>query len=186
MQKRVFEGLILGAVLIAAIIAFWIIINEPVGKAGMPPPKKYPPSLWDEPVVPWESTPSPSEEPSPSPSLYDEPVVPWERTPPPSEEPTQSPSPSEEPRIPWDETPYPSPSPSESPTQYPSPSPSEESTPTPDYTLQTNNFCNRAKRILDGIFKPKKKPIAVRCSGSYDPETGDYSGTLEFTFTAPN
>jgi len=177
MQKRVFEGLILGAVFIAAIIAFWIIIDEPVGKAGMPPPKKYPrSSLWDEPVVPWERTPSPSEEPTLSPS------------PSPSEEPTQSPSPYpwEEPRIPWDETPYPSPSPSESPTQYPSPSPSEESTPTPDYTLQTNNFCDRAKRILDSIFKPKKKPIAVRCSGSYDPETGDYSGTLEFTFTAPN
>lgn len=165
MQKRVLEGLILGAVFLAAIIAFWIIIDEPVGKAGMPPPKKYPgPPLWEEPVVPWERTPAPSEEPTPS----------------------QSPYPWEEPRIPWDETPYPSPSPSESPTHYPSPSPSEETTPTPDYTLQTNNFCNRAKRILESIFKPKKKPIAVRCSGSYDLETGDWSGTLEFTFTTPN
>jgi hypothetical protein len=48
--------------------------------------------------------------------------------------------------------------------------------------LQTNNFCDRAKRILESIFKPKKKSSYFRCSGSYDTDNGDYSVTLEFTF----
>lgn len=178
MQKKVLEGVILGAVLLTAIIAFWIIIKEPVGEATMKPycyglgcgsPQPLPGKF-------------PSLTPSPSPSPW---VPPWERTPTstPTEEPSpsQSPYPWEEPRIPWDETPYPTQSPSETP--YPSPSPSEESTPPPpDYTPQTNNFCDRAKRILESIFKPKKKSSYFRCSGSYDTDTGDYEVTLEFTF----
>jgi len=168
MQKKVFEGLILGAVLLAAIIAFWIIIDESaVGRAPQLP--KSPPSFWEEPVVPWE-TPSPSEEPSQSP-------YPWESTPSPSEEPSPSPSPWVPP---WESTP----TPTEESTPSQSPSPSEEPSPTPTYDL--DDFCDRAKRILESYFKPKRKSVYTRCTGSYDRDTGEFSGTLEFTFMFPN
>jgi len=175
-KKEVIAGLVLGAVLITAIIAFWIIIKEPIGEATMKP-YCYGPGCGSPTQIPKII---PTSTPSPSPSPW---VVPWERTPTPTEEttPSQSPYPWEEPRIPWDETPYPIPT--QSGTQYPSPSPSEETTPTPfDYTPQTNNFCDRAKKILESIFKPKKKSSYFRCSGSYDTDTGDYEVTLEFTF----
>lgn len=181
MKKEVIAGLVLGAVLITAIFAFWIILAEPVGRAPQMP-TKYPGYTFTTstpiPKIIPTSTPLPTS--SPEPTIW---VVPWERTPTPTEKPSpsQSPYPWEEPRIPWDETPYPIPT--QSRTQYPSPSPSEETTPTPfDYTPQTNNFCDRAKRILESIFKPKKKSSYFRCSGSYDTDTGDYSATLEFTF----
>ncbi len=79
MQKRVIEGLVLGVVFFAAIIAFWIIIDEPVGKAGMHPPKEFPgptfPTFNSIPEATSTTTQSPSpapyEEPSPPPFTYE-------------------------------------------------------------------------------------------------------------------
>ncbi len=149
MKKKVLDGLVLIAVLLAALIAGWILFEESVGRADTPPPTPTPSSsyLYDEPVVPWETTPSPSpsEEPTPSPSSY-----PWETTPSPTPTPTPTPTPA----------------------------------PTPNYDL--DDFCDRAKRILESAFKPKRKSVYTRCTGSYDRDTGEFSGTLEFTFMFPN
>ena len=140
MKKDLIGGLVLSAVLITAIIAFWFILQEPaVGEAIIMKPYCQGPGCG----IPPPTTIKPSPTPTPSTTTTTRPT----------------------------------------PTPTATPYPTEEPTPPPfTYELLENDYC----KLLRNALTARRPDLTPYCTGRYDPDTGDWSFMLGFTWTFPH
>ncbi len=140
MQKDVIGGLVLGAVIITAIIAFWFILQEPaVGEAIIMKPYCQGPGCGIPPPAPIKPSPTPT----------------------PSTTTTTRPT----------------------PTPTATPYPTEEPTPPPfTYELIEKDYC----KMLTDALTARRPDLTPYCTGKYDPDTGEWSFMLGFTWTFPH